>query len=103
MDWVDRAILAAWYTLQDDLCPKCGRPSRVHDTDKPSDYKVGHFTCTATQAMDDFQGRWAKGGAGLPREAQRQAREDKRLTEAGFHPDRARSWFTYTAAEGAPD
>lgn len=103
VDWIDRTILSAWFALQDALCPKCGRPTEVHDTDKPTDYKVGHFTCTATQALDDFQVRWAKGGSGLPANARKQAAQDKRRAEAGYHPDRARSWFTWTEAEGPPD
>ena len=100
---MDRAILAAWYELQDDLCPKCGRPSEVHKTDQPSDYRAAFMTCTATRALDDFQTAWHKGGAGLPAAARRDAAEDKRRREAGFHPDRSRSWFTYTKAEGLPD
>ena len=100
---MDRAIVTEWLELQDDLCPKCGRPNRVHDDDKPGDYRAAFYTCTATQALDDFQAKWAKGGAGLPKAARLQAAEDKRRREAGFHPDRPRSWFTISTAEGPPD
>lgn len=76
----------------------------MHKTDKAEDYRAGFYTCTATRALDDFQTAWHKGGGGsLPRAARTQASEDKRRREQGYHPDRARDWFTYTAAEGWPD
>ena len=75
----------------------------THDTDKLGDYRVAFYSCTATRALDEFQSEWRKGGTGLPKAARLQAAEDKRRAAAGFNPDRDRSWFTYTKAEGLPN
>jgi len=74
----------------------------VHETDSPADYRIGHWECTATRALDEFQAKWHRVDSSLPRAARLDALADRRRREAGRHPDRSRSWFTYTEAEGPP-
>lgn len=90
MDWVDRAILAAWFRLNESLCSKCGRPQSVHKDDKPGDYKAAWLTCTATVALNRARHKHSD----LPAE--------KASRKNGPDPEHARQWFTYTAAEGLP-
>lgn len=92
-DWFDVEIMDAWGRLNDHLCPQCGRPLAIHDHDKPSDYKAAFFTCTATQRLDELQKQWGQSPQG---------KKDKAAQDKGLHPERARRWFTYTAAEGLP-
>lgn len=84
------AILTAWMNLQDSLCPKCGRPKALHDTQQPADFNVSFIVCPAMTELDAAQLE------------QHQSYEDKTLREAGLDPERGRSWFTWTDAEGPP-
>ena len=92
-DWFDVEIMAAWGDLTEHTCPQCGRPRAIHDTDSPTDYQAAFFTCTATERLDQLQHQW---------EQTAQGKRDKTAADKGLHPDRARRWFTYTAAEGIP-
>ena len=98
-DEIDIQILNAWGDLQETLCPKCGRPKTLHDSDQVTDYQIGFHTCTATQALDDWFTNWTNCSPLLPAQALADARADKRARERGSDPDRSRSWFTYRADE----
>lgn len=87
-DWIDRAIVNAWLSLQRDLCALCGRPLAVHEDDDEGDYDTGYFTCTATLALDKAQAR--------------RHEEDAPERKRGHNPERARQWVTWTQAEGPP-
>lgn len=103
-DWIDRAIIREWQRLADRLCPQCGRPLALHraeveaareagahdpDTEASHGYGVAFMTCPATLALDRAQAAAESA--------------DEPLRQRGLHPDRARRWLTYTAAEGIPD
>ena len=94
VDWIDRAILTAWHRLIDPeaRCDKCGRPRDVHKDDQEIDYHTAFYTCTATAKLDRAQKALT-------------AKEEKqrgRSKVPGLNPERARTWFTYTDAEGLP-
>ena len=90
---MDLDVIRAWGDLNEHICPQCGRPQAVHETDRVGDYHAAFWTCTATQALDEAQAKWDAGPHG---------KTDKTQADRGRHPDRARRWFTYTDAEGLP-
>lgn len=89
-DWVDVAIMTEWLALTDDTCEHCGRPLAGHEDMDPADFNTGWRTCPAMVALDEAQAMKAD-------EADEKAARDK-----GRNPDRARSWLTWTDAEGPP-
>lgn len=92
-DYVDVAILNAWADLHDHLCRSCGRPVAIHHHDRIEDYHAGYATCTATEALDQLQAKRDRDAPG---------RADTKAREAGRDPERARTWITWTDAEGPP-
>lgn len=92
-DWLDVDIMRAWGRLTESLCPHCGRPEAVHADDRVEDYHTAYATCTATEALDRAQARFADSPQG---------RSDKAAAKKGRSPERARRWFTYTDTEGLP-
>lgn len=85
--------------LEESRCSRCGRPRAVHKSDRPEDYLVGHYTCTATVQMDRWSTWWRMVSTALPGPARKAAQADKTARGQGFDPDAAREWFTYTRAE----
>lgn len=88
-DAYDRHIIREWKRLLANQCEKCGRPWAIHKDDRPEDYGVGAFTCTATVALDRQQAALYA--------------SEEHLRKRGINPDRARQWTTWTAAEGRPE
>lgn len=80
--------------MQEHLCPQCGRPVSIHKHDHVGDYHAAYTTCTATEALEAAQARFAESAQG---KAERKAAADGKPDHA-----RARRWFTYTDTEGTP-
>lgn len=102
-DEVDVALINAWGDLQEKLCSKCGRPREMHKTDKVTDYRPAFYSCTAAEALDDFQTKWVSCSPELPAQALMDARRDRGRREDGYRPDASREWFTWHILEGPPD
>ena len=70
---------------------EAAREAGAHDPDTEAShgYGVAFMTCPATLALDRAQAAAESA--------------DEPLRQRGLHPDRARRWLTYTAAEGIPD
>lgn len=90
--------MRAWWALQDQLCPLCGRPKQVHDIDEEQVH-VGYDECPYTVAM--LRAQTAKRiELDEQREAARKA--DKADPEGWWPREQALTWTAWTATEGPP-
>lgn len=96
LDWIDVALLGAWADLKTQLCPSCGRPKQMHNGQTSDDYRVGYTTCPAVEALNIEQAAKA-----AEDEEARKGFDDDNPSKR-INPDRARTWFAWTADEGPP-
>ena len=93
-DWADISLMRAWGKLMENLCPKCGRPMKIHQEDKVEDYGLARTTCTATLSLEQNVARWRKSPEGQQVEST--------FKTQGYDPERSYGWIAYTLDEGAP-
>ena len=73
-DWLDLEMIAQYRQLHDELCPGCGRPLAMHETDSPDEYSTGWLECTAETAIARARDKWEKTAEGQKAEKTGRAR-----------------------------
>ena len=81
-------MIEQYRQLRDELCPGCGRPLAMHDSDSPEEYATGWLECTAETAIARAQEKWENTGEG--KKAEKSGRKHRMR------------WLAWLKSEGRP-
>lgn len=94
-DWVDLALLRAWWSLVADTCQLCGRPRAAHEIDE-SEVHVGFEECPYSVAL--IRAQTARRLL-LDEERERVHKADPNDPEGHWAREQASTWTTWTDDE----
>ena len=87
--------MLAWREFKAELCPHCGVPLVVHETDSVADYGTGFLECTATKAI--VQARKAR------MDSPQGTAEAAAVTGGQPDPETWRQWLHWPKVAGPPE